>query len=207
MQLFVMLDNQIRGPFDRDQLRELAMVGVVTGATPAAGGGSGPWQPLQEIPECLDLLPARREFQFKLREFVTVNQPGGTRIDVHAAIAAANQGKVPITTDPTPARPNPAAAPPAASKAIGAQTRNEALEIVQETARVQAQFEKPVDLTPRSNRRRRDYLIVMIAVNGPLVTNLILNRDNVVTALFSLGGIVLFSAAVTWIMFFVMDRY
>ena len=202
MKLFVMLENEVRGPFDREQLRELAAAGVVTGTTPAAIGGSGPWQPLQEIPECVDLLPARREFQFKRRGFETVNQPGGTRIDVHAAIAAANQGHAPVTPDPAPAGPNPVASNP-----IGAQTRNEALEIVQETARVQSRFEKPVDLTPRSNRRWRDYLMLMIAVNGLLVTNLILNRDNVVTALFSLGGIAIFSAAVTWIMFFVMDRY
>ena len=67
--------------------------------------------------------------------------------------------------------------------------------------------EKAVDLTPRPNQRLRDYLILMVLVNGFFAADLILTRDSMASSIFGLSGIVLASAGITWIMFGVMSRY
>jgi hypothetical protein len=81
------------------------------------------------------------------------------------------------------------------------------MEILRENARFQARTEKPVDLTSRSNRRRRDYLILMIVVNGFFIWRLIAGWGNPITTLYSLAGLIVFSVGITWVVYGVMDRY
>jgi hypothetical protein len=189
---YLLIGNEVRGPFTPDQLRKLAEVGAITPETDASARAAGPWSKLQDRPDCAEFFPERRQFQFKAREFENVNQAPEPPVDHRELIAAANR-----RPDAVPGVPPPLP-PPAA---------NDVLDIVRETTRAQTRHEKAVDLTPRPNQRLRDYLILMVLVNGFLVADFILTRGSMVTSIFSLSGIVLFSAGITWIMFGVMSRY
>ena len=59
----------------------------------------------------------------------------------------------------------------------------------------------------RPNRRLRDWLVILAVINGLFVWLLFANKGNVTVQMFALGGMVILSAGITWIMFFVMDRY
>lgn len=178
---YVRINDAVRGPFTRDQLRTLGEVGTITPETEVSVQPEGPWAKLQDAPDCVEIFPPRRQFQFKTREFENVNQP-----------------PAPAAAGPAPAGTPPPLLPPAAV---------DVMEIVRENTRIQTGYEKPLDLTPPPNRRRRDYLILMVAANGFFVTSLILGRGNASVMVFSFSGIVITSAALTWVMYGVMGRY
>ena len=183
---FVRLNGEPHGPFATEQLRELADVGVVTPQTEAALDAAGPWTTLCALPESAGIFPDRRQFQFKARVFESVNRSDTPPVDHRELIAAAQRG------GNAPAATRPAAPPP-----------GDPLQIVRENTRVQLLHEKPVDLTPPPNRRQRDYLILMTAVNGCFVVTMVLSGVSV----FAVSGIVLTSVSLTWVMFGVMSRY
>ena len=62
-------------------------------------------------------------------------------------------------------------------------------------------------LPPRPNRRRRDYWIMLAIVNGFFAATMLLGRGYVPVVVYSLSGMVLFTAGITWILYGVMDRY
>lgn len=189
---YLLIGNEVRGPFTPDQLRTLAEVRAITPETHASAHAAGPWLKVQGRPDCAEIFPERRQFQFKGRAFENVNQAPAPPVDHRELIAAANRRPDAVPGAPSP-RPPPAA--------------NDVLDIVRETTRAQTRHEKAVDLTPRPNRRLRDYLILMVLVNGFFVADLILTRGSMVTSIFGLSGIVFSSAGITWIMFGVMSRY
>ena len=178
---FVRINDAVRGPFTRDQLRTLAEVDVITPETEASAQPAGPWSKLRDAPDCAEIFPPRRQFQFKAREFENVNQP-----------------PAPSAAGPAPPGTPPPLLPPAAV---------DVMEIARENTRIQAGYEKPLDLTPPPNRRRRDYLLLMAVANGFFVASLILGRGNAMVMVFSFSGIVISSAAITWVMYGVMSRY
>jgi hypothetical protein len=192
--LFLRLDQRIRGPFTPELLAELAQSGVITPATDASPDATGPWMPLQTLGDYAGMFPPRPAFQFRTKPFEHVNHASDPAVDLRTIIAAANRPPPPPATADSP---RPAKAPPHIDVA----------EILRENARIQACFEKPVDLTPRPNRRRLDYLILMIVVNGFLVWRLIAGWGNPVTMLYSVSGLIVFSVGITWVMYGVMDRY
>lgn len=65
---------------------------------------------------------------------------------------------------------------------------------------------KPND-RPQSKRRRRDYWLLLLGGNLALIAAALLAGLNVVTAVYVFSGVVLYSIALTWIMWFVMDDY
>jgi len=185
---YLLLAGNVRGPFTPDQLRLLAVSGVIAPETAAAARREGPWSPMGERPDAAAIFPARREFQFKETEFERVNAAPGPRLEQREQIAAARR-------DPAKAGEPPPPAP------------NDVLDMVRETARTGAQYDRPVDLTPRPNRRRFDYWLGMIAVNGLLGGFIILSGHNLVVTLFASSGMVVFSAGFTWLMYGVLRRY
>jgi hypothetical protein len=192
--LYLRIDQKVRGPFSPELLTELAQSGVITPATEASASATGPWIPLQATEGCAEIFPVRPELGFKSQTFENANPASAPPVDHYALIAAAN-------------RPAPPPAKSGAQGTAGTPTANEVVEILRENARIQAQFEKPLDLTPRSNRRRVDYLILMILVNGFFIWRLLANRGDPTTMVYSFSGIVLFSVGITWVMYGVMDRY
>jgi len=67
---------------------------------------------------------------------------------------------------------------------------------------------KPPD-RPRSNRRRRDYWLLMVLINGTLLPLAVwgLRTGNAVLFVYALSGAAFASAAVTWIIWGLLDRY
>jgi hypothetical protein len=49
--------------------------------------------------------------------------------------------------------------------------------------------------------------ILLAAVNGFFATTMLIGSGNVVVVVFSLSGIVVCTAGITWVMYGVMDRY
>jgi hypothetical protein len=188
--LFLRLNNEARGPFAWDRLCELAESGVITPATKASSNRVGPWTPISEAGDYAAVFPLRTQLQFKARPFEAVNRPSDPPVDHHALIAAANWGR------PAP----PTAAPPAA-----AQSGNE----VEDILRLNREREKQAGLDqlkpapPGSNRRRRDYLMLLISGNLVLFFGL-----NAIGGL-ALGGVVaaVFTVGLTWAVYGIMDKY
>jgi len=187
--IFLRLGNEVRGPFGRERLRELAASNVVTPATEAAETAGGPWIRLQELPEWTDIFPTRAHYRFKARQFVPVNRSDAPPVDHREMIGAAqrNDGVAPAAGPATPPPPN------------------EIETILQQNrARQQQAGLDRLRAMPRAKYRRlRDYLIVVIG--GNLVIFLSLNAFagpaiGVMLAAF-------FTAGITWVMYGVMDRY
>ena len=103
--LFLRLTGEIRGPFGRKRLRELAETGVITPATEAAEQRDGPWQSVGDLPGGAELFPERARLQFKAREFEHLNQSGTLPVDHRALIAAAQGPKVPRAATAPAKRP------------------------------------------------------------------------------------------------------
>ena len=190
MKLFVILDGAVRGPFDRDRLRQLAEDGVIGPATETAETATGPWRKFQEIPEVAGLLPRRRTFEFKAKTYENVNQAPAPAVDHRDLIVAANRSL----------RPDAIASPPPAE----APRPGEVGEILQSNREreKQAGFDELKPMPRRRHRRFRDYLLLLILGNGLCVASIVAGN-----AIFGVAGMVLFTAAITWVMFVVMDRY
>lgn len=62
---------------------------------------------------------------------------------------------------------------------------------------------------PRPNRRRRDFLVLMLAINGVLVPLAIwgFRTGNAVLFIYALSALVLLNIGVTWILWVLLDRY
>ena len=170
-------------------MRELADGGAITPATEAATDPTGPWSPLQTLPQSGVFFPAPRQFQFKKREIEKANTPQSSPVDHHELIAAANRTP-PGTGAPIPAPPN------------------DVVQILEGVARKQAAHEAPLEIRRRSNRRLHDYLFLMIPLNALFVAALIwngLHNPTVFVGLVAVFGML--NACLIWIIFFVMDRY
>lgn len=185
--LFLRLSNEVRGPFGRDRLRELALTGVVTPATEAAENAAGPWIKIEAMAGWEDIFPERPQFRFKAKQFDSVNQPAETPVDHRELIAAANRAY----------RAAPAAASP--------RPLNEVEEILQRNREreQQAGLDTLKRLPPVENRRRRDYWILMVGGNLVIFFGLNAIAGPIIAAM--LAG--LFTVAITWVMYGVMDRY
>ncbi len=61
--------------------------------------------------------------------------------------------------------------------------------------------------TKRRSRRRRDYWLLMIAGNAVFLTFAGLFPTNIMAVAYGLLGAIIYSAALTWLMFGVLDDY
>ncbi len=167
----------------------MAEVGALAPGAEVGATAQGPWAKVGNSAEYAAFFPAKRSYGFKANEFKRVNPPGGSPLDVHEVIAAAHR---PVSDSPAPS---------------GTAPINEVTEILRDNARLAAQFEKPLEFRPRSRRRLIDYLTLMVAINGFFLICIIAGRNDMLTVMFSLAGMAVFSSGVTWIMYGVMDRY
>lgn len=193
-EVFLRLNQEVRGPFGLKLLTELARSGVITPDTEASANAGGPWIPIDMLGDYAAIFPIRPETRFKAAVFENANRSSALPVDHRAIIAAANRPSAPHE-DVQPSRSTRVGRP------------NDVEEILRENTRMLARAEKPLDLTPRPNRRRLDYVITMIVFNGFFVWRLISNWGDPATMMFSLSGIVVVSSGITWVMYGVMDRY
>lgn len=70
----------------------------------------------------------------------------------------------------------------------------------------QKREEHPLDLSKPHSRRKRDYWIVLCAVNVLLIGSMVV-FPGVVTSLFAISGMILFTTGFSWVMWFVLDDY
>jgi hypothetical protein len=188
--LFLRLNNDVRGPFEWDRLCELAESGVITPATESSARGDGPWTAICDAGDYSGVFPQRAQLQFKARPFEEVNRSSYPPVDHHALIAAANRGR--------PA--SPAGVPPAA-----VQPGNE----VEDILRLNREREKQAGLDqlkpapPGPNRRRRDYLMLLIGGNLAIILGLYAIGG------LALGGVVavVYTLSITWALYGIMDKY
>ncbi|MBK1877068.1 hypothetical protein [Pelagicoccus mobilis] len=80
-------------------------------------------------------------------------------------------------------------------------------EILKDNYARQKAGEKPLDLQKPKSRRKRDYWLGMVVVNSLLVGSYFFWAGHPLTGVFSLSGIVIFSAGFTWAMWGVISDY
>ena len=64
-----------------------------------------------------------------------------------------------------------------------------------------------VEIKRIKSRRKRDFLILIIGGNLAIVGAVALGGFNLVSVIFGLSGLIVFSLGVTWIMWQVMNKY
>ncbi len=89
----------------------------------------------------------------------------------------------------------------------GSANKVDVSEILKENFEKQREGENPLSVEKRKSRKKRDYLLGMIFVNLAIVSPLFLFSLNVVTLLFCLSGVVIFSSGFTWVMWQVIGDY
>ena len=188
--LFLRLNNEVRGPFRKEQLRELAELWVITPATEASESAAGPWTRIQETAGYADVFPERTQYQFKTKEFAKLNLDTTPPVDHRDLIAAANRGSSTA----------PGFHPPASSQSPT--TVKEVLKL-NRMHESQAGLDILKPMPPPSKRRRNDYWIVMIG--GNLFFFFILNALSgpAVGALM----VLFYTVGITWVMYGVMEKY
>ena len=64
-----------------------------------------------------------------------------------------------------------------------------------------------VEIRELKSRRRRDYWTLLIGGNLAIVGAVALSGFNLISVIFGLSGLIVFSLGATWIMWQVMDKY
>ncbi len=188
--LFLRLNNEVRGPFRKEQLRELAELWIITPATEVSESVAGPWTKIQEATGCADVFRERTQYQFKAKEFAKLNLDTTPPVDHRDLIAAANRGNSTV----------PGFYPPASAKSPT--TVEEVLQLNRKHER-QTGLDVLKPMPPVINRRRRDYWIVLIG--GNLFFFFVLNALSgpAVGALMAF----FYTVGITWVIYGVMDKY
>ncbi len=128
--------------------------------------------------------------------------------------------KLRVIDSPDPERPPPAPEEPRPKLKLGAKEFtgvNRAQEatsqpitvhgILAENLRHTVPAEPPLDLRRPLSRRARDYWLCLVFGNALFLGPLLLLPRNGMVVLFAAGGAVVFTAAITWIMWQLMSDY
>ena len=214
---FIRLRGKAHGPFIIEQLRELVRTGAVTESSEVATSAEGPWAQLQTQPMRAMLFPSRGGA--KPPEFERANRNSSPAIDHHALIAAANRPK-----SGGPAHQSPPA--PAMDRGIQHML---ALNLQKDQARGFHELAPP---PPRKSRRKRDYQVLLFGI-GALIFAVLLSESVLAVSIqtmaarmpeqfwpilravvfhspimaFGLAAFVFYWAALTWLMYGLMDDY
>ena len=162
-----------------------------------------------------DSTPPRKHYKFKTAEFASINDVP-TDLSLTAAQPKPDPGIVPTTKVRIDVRDlvrasfvTPAASPAVPPTTASTARRNEVHALLRENlSRADAAGRNDLSPAPKPRgRRKRDYIVTLVAGNLVFAVLAGLSGFNVVGTLFALGGMVLFSCATTWIMWFVLDDY
>ncbi len=152
--------------------------------------------------------PPRKLYQLEPRDFERVNATPSSDTDAAPAAPGAPAEPGPIDVRDL-ARLAAHGQPLLSPRREPAPGRTDVHGVLQENlARANAAGINDVDLTPRPpSRRKRDYWFTLVAGNATIVGLVLLLGLNPMTVMFGFGGVIVFSVGLTWIMWFVMDRY
>lgn len=156
---FVRVGNEVRGPYEVAQLRQLAEVEVIGPASDVAETREGPWQPAGALPRQAEIFPPRIEHAFKPTDFSVINDATTAPLDFRDLIDQAQvAGRVLRPSHP------PDLAAHLAKKA--AAEPNEVEAMVREVQAREAEFAPPPPPPPRWKPSRRLVLVVSLAIAG-----------------------------------------
>jgi hypothetical protein len=139
--------------------------------------------------------PPRKHYGFKEREFKRDN------VDT--------PGQAPMPTARELAMTAGSHHNPAARKVEGkADDPNDILAVLQQN-RLAAKKHglNEVEIKEIKSRRKREFWILIVGGNLAIIGAVFFSGINVITVIFGLSGLILFSVALSWIMWQVMDRY
>ncbi len=215
--VFIRWQGKPTGPFSAEQLRELIASGAVTPATDSAPEPAGPWTRLDAGPLRSALFPS---VTFKTPTYERTNTSASPTIDLHDVIAAAQRPTPPSALPLAPARPASAEHDVASLLLF-----NQAIE------KKHGRFTLAPH-RPRKSRRLRDYLVLLFGIGGLIFAILIVEAMFAVSmqtmasrmpdqfwpvftkVLFhspimawGLACFTFYAAALTWLMFGLMDDY
>lgn len=153
--------------------------------------------------------PPRKLYGLKPREFEAVNDPRPDAPPV--APPARDPGITPAPDGPIDVRElaRQASIKGGAIFAAPVNRPNEVHAMLQDNL-ARADAAGLNELTPqvrRRSRRRRDYWVLIVGVNGLTASSLLIVGVNLVSVFVVLAAIGFFSAAVTWIMWFLLEDY
>jgi hypothetical protein len=103
--------------------------------------------------------------------------------------------------DPRPEAGAETAAPPAANDVFALRQEIREREIAAGMDNL-----KPAD-RPRSNKRRRDFWLMLVGGNLAIAGTGAIVGFNVMTAVYVFAGVILYTLGLTWVMWVVVDRY
>lgn len=64
-----------------------------------------------------------------------------------------------------------------------------------------------IEIKKVKSRRKRDFWLILVGGNLAIIGSVFISGINVITVIFGLAGLVVFSIGVSWIMWQVMDKY
>jgi hypothetical protein len=140
--------------------------------------------------------PPRKNYGFKDREFKRDNALAGA----HPPLPTARDLAV---------MAGPAA--PAASRArAGPKSNdpNDVYEVLQQNRATERKFGgDEIEIREVRSRRRREFWILLVGGNVVIIGGVLLSGINVITVVFGLAGLIIFSLGLSWVMWQVMDNY
>lgn len=140
------------------------------------------------------------------RKFYRLKQPDFDSVNAQCSAAPRDstptnvQGHLRAANAPLPALP-PALAAAAPTNDVQALLRDEAARM--RTAGVGAVVPRP----RRRSRRTRDFWLLLLAANGFFAFTAFGPYRNPMTLTYGIGGMILSTISLTWVMWFVMDDY
>lgn len=152
--------------------------------------------PASAMPDDAD--PPRKHYQLKPREFERVNERPGESLP--------GEGTQPIDVRDHTRRAAAGSPPPSAPRAAADNDVHAMLRANLERRRAAGLEELPPP-PPRRSRRKRDYWLVLIPVDLFFAAVLVAPGASTGMKMYALGGLVIFTIGLTWVMWFVMDDY
>jgi hypothetical protein len=102
------------------------------------------------------------------------------------------------------------AAPPATRAKAGPKSDdpNDVFHVLQKNRAVERKFGKDrIDIKEVKSRRQREFWLLLVGGNLAIIASVVLSSINVVTVIFGLAGLIIFSLGLSWVMWQVMDKY
>jgi hypothetical protein len=139
--------------------------------------------------------PPRKVYGFKEREFKRDNPPaaGGEAMPTAQDLAKlAGHHHNPGSRSGTAKADDP----------------NDVFKVLQQNRQVAAEHGlNEVEIKRVKSRRKRDFWLILVGGNLAIVGSVFISGINVITVIFGLAGLIVFSIGLSWIMWQVMDRY
>jgi hypothetical protein len=137
--------------------------------------------------------PPRKFYNFKEREFARDNPQAGTpppTVQELAKLAGVHH-------DPRPRAGAPKAGDP-----------NDVYQVLARNRRAEQRHNlDTIEIKQVRSRRKREFWLVLVGGNLAIIALVLVAGIDIMTVVFGLAGLIIFSVGLTWVMWQVMDRY